>query len=839
MVGLAATDVSGIHRFSTPASGNEATLRHSASEALAEPDITRETVVVPFRSGIGGVQTQQSFSGPVTVTVSGTGQASGTAWSDAFYIYTDFQGNPVPPTHPTTHYNYTLWINDGPADAYVSPIPAYRPDHVYTFPINAPGGRLRFAVGDELSGDNSGEYTITVTPQLLAPRFSSPPMIDGFLDDWPAGYMKVLNASTANHIQGQVPTPQDLSTTMRAGWDGAYLYLAADVTDDVFVADSDLIWHDDEVEFAIDGANDDTGNNADDHQLDVAADGRFVDFGYAPIDGVHVAVRPTSTGYAVEMAVELSVIGGAMSPGRLIGFNLALEDDDDGGNYDTWMVWAGRETYHGRADFFDLRLHNESWSPPAPPASYWSSVTSPTTAAYRSIAMLSAGEGWAVGANGTIVRYRGSWQQVSIPETQHLYGVDFASADAGWAAGGAGVIWRHSQGTWTKATSPVSSRLWDIDMVSTDDGWMIGEYGVILHYNGSSWNQVASPSTARGGLGIHMVNSQDGWIVGEQGLIWRYNGSAWTPFPSPTSRDLYDVAMVSAAEGWAVGQYGTILHYKNGAWSRWSSPTATTLLGVKMASDSDGWATGDGGVLLRYNGRGWSRVVSPVTGNLDDVAVLSGFNAWAVGNGGAIVRFSPPWAPTETPTPTPTNTPTRTATPTSTPTPTATPTRTATPTPTATPTRTATPTSTSTPTITPTATPTGAPNLSTSSKSASPQVVAFNQGITYTITVRNTGGSQATVQLHDAPPLPYLAGSAIGGIWWDDAAGAIRWQGALAAGESRIFQFQVHGPLPGIPPNTVYTNRAMLSDGANPTVEVTADVLANAVYFSYLPLVQK
>lgn len=53
----------------------------------------------------------------------------------------------------------------------------------YTFSITAPGGPLRFAVGDELSGDNSGQYTITVTPQLVAPRFTAPLTLDGYLDD--------------------------------------------------------------------------------------------------------------------------------------------------------------------------------------------------------------------------------------------------------------------------------------------------------------------------------------------------------------------------------------------------------------------------------------------------------------------------------------------------------------------------------------------------------------------------------------------------------------------------------------------------------------------------------
>ena len=154
-----------------------------------------------------------------------------------------------------------------------------------------------------------------------------------------------------------------------------------------------------------------------------------------------------------------------------------------------------------------------------------------------------------------------------------------------------------------------------------------------------------------------------------------------------------------------------------------------------------------------------------------------------------------------------------TATPTSTPTPTWTPTATLSPTPTW--------------TATPTHTPLGVPDLSASVKSASPTVVAYFEEIAYTITVRNTGSAAAQVELIDPPPLSYVAGSATGGIWWDDGAGLIRWQGTIAAGDSRIFQFRVHGPTPPIAHNTIYTNRVTLTDGVNPPIVRSIDVLAN------------
>lgn len=125
--------------------------------------VSGSSLVVPFAMGTAGVTTDLSYAGIVPVTVSGSGQASGGSWSDAFYVYTDHEGQEVPPWHPTTFYNWSLWINGAPADELVvGEIPPYNPAHVYTLEISAPGGLLHFAVGDEAAADNTGAYTVTL-----------------------------------------------------------------------------------------------------------------------------------------------------------------------------------------------------------------------------------------------------------------------------------------------------------------------------------------------------------------------------------------------------------------------------------------------------------------------------------------------------------------------------------------------------------------------------------------------------------------------------------------------------------------------------------------------------
>jgi hypothetical protein len=131
-------------------------------EPTSTSSYVRETLTVSFKDGATGVSTENHYSGLVTIIVQGTGQAGGTARSDAFYVFTDNNGENIEPIHPKDFYNFTLWINGEPADTLVDPVPPYNADHVYEFTIKAPGGRLVFAVGDVYVVDNDGYYTVQI-----------------------------------------------------------------------------------------------------------------------------------------------------------------------------------------------------------------------------------------------------------------------------------------------------------------------------------------------------------------------------------------------------------------------------------------------------------------------------------------------------------------------------------------------------------------------------------------------------------------------------------------------------------------------------------------------------
>ena len=145
--------------------------------SVCQPEILN----IPFNKGTSGATTENYYQGCFTIGVTGVGQASGKEWSDAFYVYTDSQGNPLPnPIHYTYKYNWTLWIN-GLSAEYLIPnreILPYNSNHTYTFTVCIPERtKLTFGVGDIFVRDNSGSYTVhtcTIPTPIPTPTPSPP-----------------------------------------------------------------------------------------------------------------------------------------------------------------------------------------------------------------------------------------------------------------------------------------------------------------------------------------------------------------------------------------------------------------------------------------------------------------------------------------------------------------------------------------------------------------------------------------------------------------------------------------------------------------------------------------
>jgi photosystem II stability/assembly factor-like uncharacterized protein len=229
----------------------------------------------------------------------------------------------------------------------------------------------------------------------------------------------------------------------------------------------------------------------------------------------------------------------------------------------------------------------------------------------RSVHMINASDGWAVGANITghpyaiVLHYNGStWVQWldknSDPPGLAKHSVFMVNSSEGWTSGWGGAMVRYDGSAWKIKNFDVGTMTRNsIYMVNASDGWCVGDQGVTLLYNSSGWFRYLPKPTGRDLFSVYMVNSTEGWIVGWSGTILHYTGGAWNNYTSPTTRPLYSVYMIDVNEGWAVGGGGTILHYTSGTWNKYTSPTSRRLYSVFMINSTEGWAVGEEGSILK------------------------------------------------------------------------------------------------------------------------------------------------------------------------------------------------------------------------------------------------
>ena len=124
-----------------------------------------EIVIVPFRR-LEPTVTEQLFTGKITLVISGSGQAGGTDYSDAFYLYQHGDGVAYDPPQ-LEHFDleidgqraiYTLGLLENP--------PPYAPDHVYqvVYDVGPVPRQIKLRISDEIVDDNFGAFRIEIFP---------------------------------------------------------------------------------------------------------------------------------------------------------------------------------------------------------------------------------------------------------------------------------------------------------------------------------------------------------------------------------------------------------------------------------------------------------------------------------------------------------------------------------------------------------------------------------------------------------------------------------------------------------------------------------------------------
>ena len=174
-----------------------------------------------------------------------------------------------------------------------------------------------------------GEFTTSVGAKTVL----LPPTIDGALDesDWDvtARATKLANGTSDNTL------------TFGVLWDETYLYVGAKVLDDNLINDSDNVFQDDAVEVFLDVNNNGGAYDAQDNQFIRGYNDTSLFISKAFTGTILHAWTAVEGGYSVELAIPWAGLEVTPSDGLTIGFDVANDDDDDGGNRDGSLVWSG------------------------------------------------------------------------------------------------------------------------------------------------------------------------------------------------------------------------------------------------------------------------------------------------------------------------------------------------------------------------------------------------------------------------------------------------------------------------------------------------------------------
>jgi Carbohydrate family 9 binding domain-like len=178
-------------------------------------------------------------------------------------------------------------------------------------------------------------------------------------------------------VLGTLPADSDdLSVKIFAGFDTDYLYVAVQVRDSVIQNDSALAdsangitWEDDSVEVFVDGANANDANWAAGQiggQFVITANNAYREVeagnpGYGPNAAwdARTALLADGSGYEAEFRISLATLGHP-GPGDVIGFTVAVNDDDDGGVRERQVIWVG--STHQPLTYGNLVLGAQSYT---------------------------------------------------------------------------------------------------------------------------------------------------------------------------------------------------------------------------------------------------------------------------------------------------------------------------------------------------------------------------------------------------------------------------------------------------------------------------------------------
>ena len=274
--------------------------------------------------------------------------------------------------------------------------------------------------------------------------------------------------------------------------------------------------------------------------------------------------------------------------------------------------------------------------------------------------------GWAAGYNGTILHTIDggtNWNLESSGTSQHLFSIQFPSDSIGFALGENGTALKYADGQWTSQASGTDNRIYSSRFVDENNGWASGANETIIHTSdgGSTWeNQSAIHDEPF--HSIYFLDSNNGWCVSDgylsdgsrYGLLFKTTdaGMTWQQKFSLGGYVLHSVFFINQNTGWIVGSNGLTMRSDDGgnSWYYQYVPAAGWLYSVFFINQNQGWITGDTDGMIYYTNNGgytWNETYTGYPDWLFSVQFINQDTGWAAGDNGTIIHTTNGSTPVE------------------------------------------------------------------------------------------------------------------------------------------------------------------------------------------------
>lgn len=185
----------------------------------------------------------------------------------------------------------------------------------------------------DTDSDADGDADIPL-PEGTVYGFQGTPTIDGSVSD--------IAWNLTEPVKRVIDGIGNNTVYFQALWDYNFLYVGVQVSDNLLKSDSSDPWHDDSVEIFVDGDNR-KSTHYDSHDIEYI-------MAYQN-HGIRITVdRPTNAvwgtnvingGYVAEIAIPWSDLDIIPAPNTSVGLDIGINDDDDGADRDSHMMWSG------------------------------------------------------------------------------------------------------------------------------------------------------------------------------------------------------------------------------------------------------------------------------------------------------------------------------------------------------------------------------------------------------------------------------------------------------------------------------------------------------------------